>query len=61
MRHVNLRHHVWERAFSPPVPAEAGTHGMHSGYFRNSHKLLMQAVADFLFAYSSGTMVADLM
>jgi proteasome lid subunit RPN8/RPN11 len=24
--HENLKHHVWGRAFSPPVPAKAGTH-----------------------------------
>jgi len=27
---------VWGRAFSPPVPAEAGTHVTHSSYIRSS-------------------------
>jgi hypothetical protein len=29
MTHENLKHNVWGRAFSPPVPAKAGTHWMH--------------------------------
>jgi hypothetical protein len=29
MTHENLKHHVWERAFSPPVLAKAGTHWTH--------------------------------
>jgi hypothetical protein len=43
MTHENLKHHVWERAFSPAVPTEAGTHWTHFELF--SKQSFMRLVA----------------